>query len=117
MPKRRTIRNLIRYCLQLLAAVPYRVRIVGDAAAFVAPRLLTVANRESFLDGLLRGLFLPVRPLFVVHSGAIRFWCFGMLLSQVDCLAALLLPLIPVHIATFSAMEFMIKRSGSAITA
>ena len=51
------------------------------------PRLLVVANHESFLDGLLLGLFLPVDPVFVVHTGVARTWYFRLLLSQVDYLA------------------------------
>lgn len=81
------VRNLIRYCLRLLASLLYRVRTVGDCGAFVAPRMLIVANHESFLDGLLLGLFLPVDPVFVIHSGVTRFWYFRIFLSQVDYLA------------------------------
>lgn len=81
------MRILIRYFLHLLASMLYRVSIVGDSTAFTAPRLLVIANHESFLDGLLLGLFLPVDPVFVVHSGVTRHWYFRIFLAQVDYLA------------------------------
>lgn len=81
------MRTLIRLLLRTLTFILYRVRTVGDARAFDARRLLIVANHESFLDGLLLGLFLPVDPVFVVHTGVARSWFFRLLLSQIDYLA------------------------------
>ena len=81
------MRKLLRLCLRLLALVLYRVRTVGDLGAFSAPRLLIIANHQSFLDGLLLGLFLPIDPVFVVHTGVTRFWHFRIFLAQVDYLA------------------------------
>jgi acyl-[acyl-carrier-protein]-phospholipid O-acyltransferase/long-chain-fatty-acid--[acyl-carrier-protein] ligase len=46
----------------------FRVTITGDPAVFTNPRTLIVANHESFLDGLLMGVFLPVEATFVVHT-------------------------------------------------
>ncbi|TXH05149.1 MAG: bifunctional acyl-ACP--phospholipid O-acyltransferase/long-chain-fatty-acid--ACP ligase, partial [Rhodocyclaceae bacterium] len=40
-----------------------------------------------FLDGLLLGLFLPIDPVFVVHTGIANNVFFRLLLSQVDYLA------------------------------
>lgn len=81
------MRKLLRNILRLLALMLYRVRTTGDVGVFAAPRLLIIANHESFLDGLLLGLFLPVDPVFVVHGGVIRYWYFRIFLSQVDYLA------------------------------
>jgi len=53
---------------------------------FKAERLLIIANHESFLDGLLLGLFLPVNPVFVVHTGTARLWYFRLILSLADYL-------------------------------
>ena len=81
------MRSLLHVVLRSLAAVLYRVRVKGDTDAFSSPRLLIVANHESFLDGLLLGLFLPVDPVFVVHTGVARSWYFRLILSLVDYLA------------------------------
>ena len=50
-------------------------------AAGSGQRLLVIANHESFLDGILLGLFLPIkRPVFVVHDEFAKhpFWRFGL---------------------------------------
>lgn len=80
-------RRVMKPLLRGVARVLFRVRLRGDAAAFSASRLLIVANHESFLDGLLLGLFLPVNPVFVVHTGVVRNWFFRMVLSLSDYLA------------------------------
>lgn len=49
-------------------------------------RLLVIANHESFLDGLLLGLFLPLEPVFVVHSTVIKNPMFRLILALVDYL-------------------------------
>ncbi|WP_370685666.1 bifunctional acyl-ACP--phospholipid O-acyltransferase/long-chain-fatty-acid--ACP ligase [Sulfurisoma sediminicola] len=78
---------MIHFILRGLASMLFSVRIKGDLQALSAQRLLIVANHESFLDGLLLGLYLPVDPVFVVHTGIARSWYFRLILSQVDYLA------------------------------
>ncbi len=81
------MRQLLRPLLRGLARLLFRVDVRLQQADFSHQRLLVVANHESFLDGLLIGLFLPIDPVFVVHTGiANNFW-FRILLSQVDYLA------------------------------
>jgi acyl-[acyl-carrier-protein]-phospholipid O-acyltransferase/long-chain-fatty-acid--[acyl-carrier-protein] ligase len=81
------MRHLLRPLLRALARLLFRVEVRFEQADFSHQRLLVVANHESFLDGLLIGLFLPIDPVFVVHTGiANNFW-FRILLSQVDYLA------------------------------
>lgn len=81
------LRQLLRPVLRGLACLFFRVEVDRRTADFSASRLLVVANHESFLDGLLLGLFLPIDPVFVVHTGiANNFW-FRCLLSLVDYLA------------------------------
>jgi acyl-[acyl-carrier-protein]-phospholipid O-acyltransferase/long-chain-fatty-acid--[acyl-carrier-protein] ligase len=84
---RRYSRGLLRGVLKAVCAVLFRVRIDGSMAGVDRSRLLIVANHESFLDGLLLGLFLPVDPVFVVHTAIVRRPLFRLLLSQVDYLA------------------------------
>ena len=81
------MRTLLRPLLRGLARLLFRLEVQDQQANFNHQRLLVVANHESFLDGLLIGLFLPIDPVFVVHTGiANNFW-FRILLSQVDYLA------------------------------
>ena len=81
------MRALLRPLLRALARLLFRIEIQFRQADFSHPRLLIVANHESFLDGLLLGLFLPIDPVFVVHTGIANNMWFRLLLSQVDYLA------------------------------
>ncbi len=79
-------RRFIRWILSSVLQVLFRVRIEGLTEKVDASRLMIIANHESFLDGLLLGLFLPFNPVFVVHTGVTRSLFFRMILSQVDYL-------------------------------
>lgn len=81
------MRLMIKRILRALAQLFFRVRIEGDPHALQAQRLLVIANHESFLDGLLLGLFLPIDPVFVVHTGVARNPLFRIVLSLTDYLA------------------------------
>ena len=81
------LRSLLRPLLRGLARLFFRVEVAAQQADFRHPRLLVVANHESFLDGLLLGLFLPIDPVFVVHTTIAESFFFRILLSQVDYLA------------------------------
>ena len=80
---RRLTKALGRPLLRLL----FRVRIEGSFEAFDAKRLLVIANHESFLDGPLLGAFLPIDPVFVVHSQIAANPYFRLLLKLVDHVA------------------------------
>ncbi len=80
------IKPFVRAAMRALCRVLFRVRIEGDLAALRRERLLLVANHESLLDGLLLALFLPVHPVFVIHSGVINNRFFRILIKQVDYL-------------------------------
>lgn len=49
--------------------------------------LLIVANHESFLDGFLLGLYLPVTATFVVHTTVLKNWWFRQFLRLTPYLA------------------------------
>ena len=53
------MRKLFRPFLRGLARLLFRVEVQAQQASFNHPHLLIVANHQSFLDGLLIGLFLP----------------------------------------------------------
>ena len=81
------MRKLLRPLLRGLARLLFRVEMSHQLANFNHDRLLVVANHQSFLDGLLIGLFLPIDPVFVVHTAIANSFVFRILLSQVDYLA------------------------------
>ncbi|MCL2345121.1 MAG: bifunctional acyl-ACP--phospholipid O-acyltransferase/long-chain-fatty-acid--ACP ligase [Desulfobulbus sp.] len=84
---KKLMRSLLRPILRTVAKLLFRVDVQVRQSDFSAARLLIVANHESFLDGLLLGLFLPIDPVFVVHTGVARNFWFRLLLSQIDHLA------------------------------
>ena len=73
--------------LRLLCRILFRVEIHGKVNLPETGKLLVIANHESFLDGLLLGLFLPIRATFVVHTTVLNNPIFRLLLSRVPHLA------------------------------
>ena len=80
-------RMLVRFVLRGLFKALFRLRVEGGIEGLRAERLLVIANHESFLDGLLLGVTLPLDPVFVVHTGVTRSRFFHLVLSLVDYLA------------------------------
>ncbi|MDR2112854.1 MAG: bifunctional acyl-ACP--phospholipid O-acyltransferase/long-chain-fatty-acid--ACP ligase [Candidatus Accumulibacter sp.] len=82
------LRVFLHAIVRTLARLLFRVRVQGMERAMAAGaardrRLLVIANHESFLDGILLGLFLPLgNPVFVVHTEVVkrRFWRFWLAL-------------------------------------
>ena len=77
------LKTLLRAFLKVL----FRIELSGDPSAFINERTLIVANHESFLDGLLIGLMMPVDAVFVVHSQIARRPLFAIMLRFVKHLA------------------------------
>jgi acyl-[acyl-carrier-protein]-phospholipid O-acyltransferase/long-chain-fatty-acid--[acyl-carrier-protein] ligase len=59
---------MLKIVLRLVLKVLFRVELTGDPSTFVNSRTLIVANHESFIDGLLIGLMMPINAVFVVHT-------------------------------------------------
>ena len=78
---------MIATVLQLICRFIFRVDVSGIANLPKQGRLLIVANHESFLDGLLLGLFLPIRATFVVHTMVANNWLFRQILRLTPYLA------------------------------
>lgn len=78
---------MLKTLLRLLCRILFRVEVHGAANLPETGRLLVIANHESFLDGLLIGLFLPFRATFLVHTTVLHNPVFRFLLSRVPHLA------------------------------
>lgn len=78
---------MVATLLKLLCRVIFRVDVSGMANLPKQEKLLIIANHESFLDGLLLGLFLPIRATFVVHSTVLNNWFFRQVLRLTPYLA------------------------------
>jgi acyl-[acyl-carrier-protein]-phospholipid O-acyltransferase / long-chain-fatty-acid--[acyl-carrier-protein] ligase len=81
------MKNLIRFLLRCIARILFRVRLRGHMTRLHAEKLLLIANHESYIDGLLIGLFIPLNPVFVVHTGVVQNWFFRSILGLVDYVA------------------------------
>ena len=75
--------SLTKRALRGVLRLVFRLSITGDPASFHNERTLIVANHESFLDGLLLALFLPVRATFVVHTQVASNSLFRRLLTLI----------------------------------
>lgn len=82
------MKQLIKHIFRILARVFFRVRVTGQVEGLEQhKRLLVIANHESFLDGALLGLFLPLDPVFVVHTSITHRPILRQYLKLVDYLA------------------------------
>lgn len=78
---------MIAKLLQLTCRVIFRVDVAGITNLPKQGKLLIIANHESFIDGLLLGLFLPIRATFVVHTSVLNNWFFRQILRLTPYLA------------------------------
>lgn len=88
--------------LRLVCKVLFRVKVKGLEHVPDQGPLLMIANHESFLDGLLLGLFIPKRATFVVHSDVLKNWFFRLFLR--------LTPHVAVNPASPMAIKKVVKR-------
>ena len=73
--------------LRIICKILFRVEVRGLENVPAENRLLIVSNHESFLDGLLLGLFLPKKATFVVHTSVLKKWSFRQALRLTSHLA------------------------------
>lgn len=93
---------MIATILRFLCKIIFRVEVSGLENVPKEDGLLIIANHESFLDGLLLGLFIPKKATFVVHTGVLKNRLFRLLLS--------LTPHLAVNPNSPYAMKKVIKR-------
>jgi acyl-[acyl-carrier-protein]-phospholipid O-acyltransferase/long-chain-fatty-acid--[acyl-carrier-protein] ligase len=72
--------------LKFLFTVIFRIEVT-NGATFKGKKQLIICNHQSFLDGFLLGLFLPIQATYVVHTTVLHKWYFRFLLSFVNYLA------------------------------
>ena len=65
---------MIRLITRALLRWLYRVQVQGTMEPHA--KTLIVANHQSFLDAIVLGAFLPVRPVWVVHTAVAAKWYF-----------------------------------------
>lgn len=80
------IKNAIKAALRAVFKAVFRVRLQGDFPNLDGKSALIVANHQSFLDGILLGLFVPGNPVFAVHSDVPKNFWFRQVLRLVDYL-------------------------------
>jgi acyl-[acyl-carrier-protein]-phospholipid O-acyltransferase/long-chain-fatty-acid--[acyl-carrier-protein] ligase len=78
---------MIAAILKFVCRIIFRVQVTGIANIPEQRKLLIIANHESFLDGLLLGLFLPIPATFVVHTSVLNSWMFRQVLRLAPYLA------------------------------
>jgi acyl-[acyl-carrier-protein]-phospholipid O-acyltransferase/long-chain-fatty-acid--[acyl-carrier-protein] ligase len=65
---------MVAWLVRVLFRLMFRVTVRGDLQKH--DKLLIVANHTSFLDGILLGSFLPVKPTYLVHTTIAKIWYF-----------------------------------------
>lgn len=93
---------MIASVLRFICKILFRVNVHGLDNVPKENGLLIIANHESFLDGLLLGLFLPKKTTFVVHTSVLKNRLFKLFLS--------LTPYLAVDPTSPYAMKKVIKR-------
>ncbi len=74
--------------LRFICRILFRIEVSGlQNVPQSNDPLLIVANHQSYLDGLLLGLFLPKRATFVVNTGVLKNWFFRQFLKLTPHLA------------------------------
>ncbi|QIQ21506.1 bifunctional acyl-ACP--phospholipid O-acyltransferase/long-chain-fatty-acid--ACP ligase [Zophobihabitans entericus] len=70
--------------IKALLRILFHVRVKGDFSHLKQDKLLITPNHVSFLDGVLLGAFLPVRPVFAIYSLYIDHWLVRLASRFVD---------------------------------
>ncbi len=70
---------MIAFVARVVLRLLFRVQVRGALGRH--ERLLIVANHQSFLDGALLGAFLPVKPVWLLHSTIARHWYVKLLMK------------------------------------
>ena len=81
----RKLRNQMLFkILKFFLKILFHVKIQGNLDNLKQDRLLITPNHVSFLDGVLIGVFLPVKPVFAIYAGYINHWLVRLAKRYVD---------------------------------
>ena len=58
---------MLKSVLKILLQFLFRIKVVGEYKDQTGHTII-IANHQSFLDGLILGVMLPVSPVFVVNT-------------------------------------------------
>lgn len=59
---------MIKIILRILLGLLYKIKVHGDFKMKQGEPTVIIANHQSFLDGLLVGLMLPINPVFIINT-------------------------------------------------
>ncbi|AOO65852.1 bifunctional acyl-ACP--phospholipid O-acyltransferase/long-chain-fatty-acid--ACP ligase [Sulfurospirillum halorespirans] len=59
---------MIKTALRIILRFLFKIRVQGHFTANRAEPMLIIANHQSFLDGLILGVMLPVSPVFIINT-------------------------------------------------
>lgn len=77
--------EILRLFFKVVLFLCFRVQVRGLENYYAAgKRILIVANHVSFLDGVLLAVYLPCRPLFVIHPYVVKTWWIKPFLRLVE---------------------------------
>lgn len=81
----RQLRNQMLFkILKFFLKILFHVKVHGNLDNLKQDRLLITPNHVSFLDGVLIGVFLPVKPVFAIYAGYIDHWLVRLAKRYVD---------------------------------
>lgn len=62
---------MIKFFLRIIVRIVFRIRVVGTFERHENHTII-IANHQSFLDGLILGLMLPIEPVFIINTEIAR---------------------------------------------
>ena len=60
---------MVKAILAFIVRSLFRIKVVGEFKQ-EGERTVIIINHQSFLDGLVLGLILPISPVFVINADA-----------------------------------------------
>src|SRR5699024_909988 len=75
---------LIIKLARLLLKLLFNVNVTGEHRYLNQQKLIITPNHVSFLDGILLGVFLPIRPVFAIYTGYVNHWLIKLASRFID---------------------------------